>query len=1096
MQIRSLFLAMITAAVSPAFIASSFAATGERWTLATDDTLLTIGLDGQGQPTIVELKNQVQKSNWVASPNRLPLTDRVEVNGKSVSPNWTFQDAIIDKSQGTRLTLRFRSTTPTLELKSQWWAKPGPGPIHHAMSLANLGGGPIKIFYQPTLAIQCAVPVDQKTSKLWMWYFHCDGAAPDSQGVYREQITDQLNRTVRTQPDGGMVPLVVVDCEGSQGIYAGIEWGFGDIRLTGQPASGKPGASLLAGNALDFQSSVAAGQVLEFPPGFLGAYSGDIDAFGNRLRKYLFRHSMPEILRRDATYPKTQWNAYGATGKKPGYWDCVESKYCPLADDASALGFEEIMIDVAWWQINGVPQFGRSDRPDFDRQDWPSGMKAAAEYAHRHGMRFGLYWTDNEDMTSPAGRNLRTEWVKKLFAEYQADMWRSDAISGPVFKSDYWSVKGFYEVVDKLQREVPHFQWENCSAGGRIKDYGAMKRCVKVFMSDAYSPLDVRRAFHDGSFAFHPIQLEGHLGSISGRYRPQGASGMKYAFRSMSMGAPEWIIDAPNGGNGCAPWTADEKAAVKSAVATYKAKIRPLVRNGNLYHIFPRPDDHVWDGIEYHDPETRKGVVFIFKPDNPQDTQRIRLRGLDSKRTYRLTFEDGSNSQVDKSGAELTSTGINVTLRGKFISELMFFEAIEAQQPTSPPTAEGRETRMQWWRDAKFGLFIHWGPASLSGKEISWSRIGHPHDGIGHESLPPEVYDNLHHQFNPVKFDADRWMRMAKDAGMKYVVFVAKHHDGFSMWPTKLRPAYSIAATPFKRDICKEIADAAHKHGLKLGWYYSTRDWTHPDYLKDGNAKYNDFYHGQIRELLSNYGRVDVLWFDHVAGNWRDYRFQELFDMIHKLQPEIVINNRAGAFFQPTKDGPTSEIAALVRGDFDTPEQQIGKFQTDRAWESCVTLTECADGGGWSYRPDGHTRGFAECVRMLVSCATGDGNLLLNVGPLPSGEIDPRQVEVLKQMGQWLGKYGESIYGTRGGPLRSGAWGGATYRGEKVWLHVFEWNGDTLRVDPFDQAIKSHRVLTGGTARITRSEKGLEITLSRAHQDVVDTIIEITLSSP
>ena len=168
-------------------IASSFAAAGERWTLATDDTVLTIGLDDQGRPAIVELKNQVQKTNWVASPSRLPLTDRVEVGGKSVSPNWTFQDAAIDKSEGTKLTLRFMSTTPKLELKSEWWAKPGPGPIHHAIFLKNLSSGPVKIFDQPTLAVQWTTPIAGSTDrkgKLSMWYFHSDGAAPDSQGVY------------------------------------------------------------------------------------------------------------------------------------------------------------------------------------------------------------------------------------------------------------------------------------------------------------------------------------------------------------------------------------------------------------------------------------------------------------------------------------------------------------------------------------------------------------------------------------------------------------------------------------------------------------------------------------------------------------------------------------------------------------------------------------------------------------------------------------------------------------------------------------------------------------------------------------------------
>ncbi len=413
-----------------------------------------------------------------------------------------------------------------------------------------------------------------------------------------------------------------------------------------------------------------------------------------------------------------------------------------------------------------------------------------------------------------------------------------------------------------------------------------------------------------------------------------------------------------------------------------------------------------------------------------------------------------------------------------------------------PDCVESREARLAWWREARFGLFIHWGPASVNGTEISWSRIGHPFDHPGHESVPPAVYDHLYQRFDPVKFDAEAWMQMARDAGMKYVVFVTKHHDGFSMWPTKLRPDYSIAATPFKRDLCREIADAAHRHGLKLGWYYSTRDWTHPDYLVGDNRKYDAFYRGQVRELLTNYAPVDVLWFDHVAGNWRDYQFTELFDEIYQLQPRILVNDRAARFIRGTEDRPTPELASRVSGDFDTPEQRIGKFQNDRPWESCVTLTQCADGGGWSYRPDGRTRTFAECLRMLVSCASGDGNLLLNVGPLPTGEIDARQVAVLRQMGTWLARNGESIYGTRGGPFRNGEWGGATYKDRTVYVHVLRWPGDTLRLPPLKAKVLRATTLTGGEPTIRQTGEHLELTLPADRQDAIDTVLKLELDAP
>ena len=380
-----------------------------------------------------------------------------------------------------------------------------------------------------------------------------------------------------------------------------------------------------------------------------------------------------------------------------------------------------------------------------------------------------------------------------------------------------------------------------------------------------------------------------------------------------------------------------------------------------------------------------------------------------------------------------------------------------------------REERLEWWRDAKLGLFIHWGPASVAGVEISWARMDHPFDHPGHQNMSTEEYDNLYTKFNPVKFDADAWMRLAKEAGFKYVVFTAKHHDGFSNWHTQLRD-YNIANTPFKRDICKELSDAAHKYGIRLGWYYSTRDWSHPDYLVGDNEKYNAFYEGQIRELLTDYGKVDIMWFDHVAGNWGDYTILELFDMMYSLQgSDLLVNNRAAKFIKKEKGktyGPgTPELESLVQGDFDTPEQKIGKFQTDRAWESCMTMTKVIKryGGGWSYRPDGTTIPYEEVINTLVQSVTGDGNLLLNVGPLPTGEFPADQIVILKRMGQWLNQYGESIYGTRGGPVPNGKWGGTTHSGNKIYVHILNWPEDG-----------SPLVLSAPDIRIAQS-KGLNV---------------------
>ncbi len=430
----------------------------------------------------------------------------------------------------------------------------------------------------------------------------------------------------------------------------------------------------------------------------------------------------------------------------------------------------------------------------------------------------------------------------------------------------------------------------------------------------------------------------------------------------------------------------------------------------------------------------------------------------------------------------------------KFLTRFCLFLLLLLMAGTTIKAQQKKEDqKLEWFRDAKLGLFMHWGPSSVKGVEISWARQDHPFDHPGKGGkIPNEVYDNLYKSFNPVKFDADEWMKLAKNAGFKYIVFTAKHHDGFSMYHTKLRD-YNIVNTPFKRDICKELSDAAHKYGLKLGWYYSTRDWSHPDYLVGDNKKYNEFYEGQVRELLTNYGKVDIMWFDHIAGNWGDYTLPHLFEMMYSLQTQdLLVNNRAAKFIlRGDHEPPTPELKQEVKGDYDTPENKVGKFQTDRAWESCMTMTKCEGGGGWSYRPDGRTISYKEVIHTLVQSVTGDGNLLLNVGPLPSGEFPADQVEILQKMGHWLKKYGESIYGTRGGPVPNGKWGGMTHTGNKIYVHILNWpeDGSPLVLSAPELSITGSKGLNVKNPSVRQSTEGLEIDLPVNARDVVDSII-------
>jgi alpha-L-fucosidase len=381
--------------------------------------------------------------------------------------------------------------------------------------------------------------------------------------------------------------------------------------------------------------------------------------------------------------------------------------------------------------------------------------------------------------------------------------------------------------------------------------------------------------------------------------------------------------------------------------------------------------------------------------------------------------------------------------------------------------------QLQWFRDARFGMFIHWGPVSQTGKELSWSRKGPRPQDVEHEGeIPADEYDQLYRTFNPERFDAREWVRIAQSAGMKYLVFTSKHHDGFSNFDTA-QSDYSIAHTPFRRDI-----------GLRFGIYYSQRDWYHPDYLTERHARYVDFMHGQLRELLTHYGKVDILWFDSIAGSLDQWRCEEMIRMARSLQPGILINNRAAAVL-----GGYDQAPKHLQCDFGTPEQRIGEFTHDRPWESCITLV----GHQWSWKPGGEMMSIQDCIGALVRAAGGDGNLLLNVGPMPTGEIEPRQSDRLREMGEWLASYGQSINGTRGGPLKPDAWGACTHRGDDVYLHVLHPEGSTITVPSLEGEVTFQQCLTGEKVRVHPQAGGVQIELLEGPWNPVDTIIHLNV---
>ncbi|MHC4286519.1 MAG: alpha-L-fucosidase [Planctomycetota bacterium] len=381
--------------------------------------------------------------------------------------------------------------------------------------------------------------------------------------------------------------------------------------------------------------------------------------------------------------------------------------------------------------------------------------------------------------------------------------------------------------------------------------------------------------------------------------------------------------------------------------------------------------------------------------------------------------------------------------------------------------------------------------------EIGWSR-GAPQWGRrpgvrgGRGKTDARVYDNLYKKWAPDKFDAAQWVILAKEAGMKYMIFLVKHHDGFCLYDTKLTDYKSTGPeSAWKVDVMKHVADACHKHGIKLMIYYSQPDWHHPDYLGENHDRYIKYLHGQIRELLTGYGKIDGLWFDNLRpvhpNSAKLWHAEKLFKMARSIQPNLIINNRCG-----------------LPGDFDTPEQSIRGFEFDRPWESCVTL-----GTQWSWKPDDSIKPLKECIDILVTCAGRGGNLALNTNPMPDGRIEGRQARRFRQIGQWLSKYGESIYATRGGPYimktwgtrfkdtnRSSdplrrPWGVTTRKGKSLYVHVLNWSREVIELPAIDRKLLSCRTLTGGQVKVAQTDEVLTISVAAEDRDPLDTIIEL-----
>src|SRR5215469_6394066 len=367
-------------------------------------------------------------------------------------------------------------------------------------------------------------------------------------------------------------------------------------------------------------------------------------------------------------------------------------------------------------------------------------------------------------------------------------------------------------------------------------------------------------------------------------------------------------------------------------------------------------------------------------------------------------------------------------------------------KPATPPAGErdpypvaptpDQIRRMQWWHAAKFGMFIHFG---------AYSQYGRHEWAMETQAIPLVEYKEFAKEFKPKPGFARAWAKLAKAAGMKYMVMTTKHHEGFCNWDTKLTDYCATKQGP-GRDLVRKYVEAVRAEGLRVGFYYSLMDWHHPDGARcatdeAARRRFVDYTHGLIRELMTNYGKIDILWYDVAwpldAEGWESERMNK---MVFELQPDIIVNNRNG-----------------LDGDFATPEQRIEAAKSG-SWETCMTLND-----SWGYqRSDDNWKSSRTIIRNLITCMRDEGNYLLNIGPRPDGSIPEESVRVLTEVGQWLSKNGESIYPTETCQVRRNNYASFTRKGNTLYMHVHYWPGEVVALSGLQTSVKSARLLAGG----------------------------------
>ncbi len=674
----------------------------ERWSLKNADTAVTLTVNAS-QLAITSLSPTEGAPDWIREAAPFSLPDHVFINNTSQPVRWKFSGGAVSQT-ADETTLRFASSEPALELLSIWQARPGAGPVEHHFEIVNRSGGLIEVPLQPSLALTLSAPADHSLEN---WWVEKGGGRPSDAGTHREPIVEGYHFKGRSTPyaeSPEMIPWISIqDATGRAGVYLGIEFS-GRVGIEVSAAGTPLQLSIRAGldsSDRTFRSRLEPGARFVTPTVFVGCYRGDVDDGANRLHRFVAEHLRPPVP--DARYPLVVNNSWGSG------MAVDETLARHMIDDSAALGVELFHIDAGWFRTVG------DWHPNLKK--FPNGLSPVSDYAHSKGLLFGLWvgWTQggiesrametlavtNPDQRDWFPHNYPATWkpsdftgatvclgdpqarawclgeLQRIVTDYKLDLLEHDQVmivdqcdrtnhghTASTVDVAYHAARGYYSVYDRVRKNHPQLLFEDCVNGGRTVDFGIVRRTHYISITDTYDPLSNRRAFYDASFPLPPSMCECYIENRPG----SSLATFKTMLRSGMMGWCTLMCDT-------GAWSVEQHAAAKQQIERYKSWIRPLINRGELFHISARPDDERWDGMQYFDSKSGKGIVFAFRGAKAgEESHSFKLKGLARTTDYEVWSEDGSVSRSQASGAKLMDEGLGVRLKMAGASELIFIQ--------------------------------------------------------------------------------------------------------------------------------------------------------------------------------------------------------------------------------------------------------------------------------------------------------------------------------------------------------------------------------------------------------------------------------------